>query len=202
MALDFVAIRTEVLARGFANMAAGADLTRVKRWVNSAMHDIDNTDAWDYLAATATGAAPLVVADMHRPEAVTTTLHPEGLIPIARREARALFGDLTLTGTPSHYYLTLGTTVNVYPVSTGTITVAYQKFRADLAADADEPLMPDRFREAIVELAAAKGWRNLDNDLRAQACLQEGFRIVQEMREFYGMQAPTAQIIYGNSEDW
>lgn len=202
MALDFIALQTEVYARGFNYLNdGGAGVTRVKRWINSAMHDIDEAERWPYLMTTTTGAAPLTVADLAGIESIR-----QGDIILAPSDRQALqdkFGNLTTTGTPTYYYATSATTIAVYPVSTATLTVNYWKFATDLSANGDTPAMPDRFRESIVERACSIAYRDTDNVQMSAVCLGESERIVQRMRESYDLQlGAQLQQIYGDSGDW
>jgi hypothetical protein len=45
-------------------------------------------------------------------------------------------------------------------VTTATVTVDYWKVGPDLSADADVPLMPDRFRMGIVHYAVASALKD------------------------------------------
>ena len=185
MALDFLGLQTEVFARGFDYLSdGGAGTTRVKRWINDAMHEVDELERWDYLYASAAGNAPLTVADLREVELVflTATSVP---LPYQRRDVLgAVFGDYTATGTPVYWFSLTPTQIGVYPAAGATsITVKYWKFGPDLSATTDTPLMPDRFRPAIVELAAAKAFRDSNEPDAAQDCLREAERIVATMRE-------------------
>jgi hypothetical protein len=93
------------------------------------------------------------------------------------------FGDLTTTGTPMFYYVTSGV-VNVYPANTtDSLSVRYYKIQTDLSASSDVPLIPDRFRAAIVEYAAAKAYMDSDNPQMVAECRAAGDRIIERMRE-------------------
>lgn len=185
MALDFTALQTEFFARGFDFLNdAGAGLTRAKRWLNDAAHEIDELEDWPYLNASTTGAAPLTIADLRTVESVAIVSDMLVLEPQDRRSLVDYYVDLTTTGTPTFYYITTGTTINVYPANTSkTLTVRYWKFTADMSAGTDAPAMPDRFRMAVVERACAKAYRDSDNPQAAADCLGESERIVQTMRE-------------------
>lgn len=183
MALDFAALQTEVYARGLEYLDdGGAGQTRVKRWLNDALHEIDEAADWPYLTATTTGSAPLTIADLRTVECVTDVGNLNALEPVDRRVLREQFADLTQTGQPLYYFITGGTTINVYPANTSTtLTVDYWKFGPDLSADADEPLMPDRFRMAIVHYAAAAGLRDAGDLTGAADARQAGDGVVAGM---------------------
>lgn len=183
MALAFLELQTELYARGFAYLNdGGAGVTRAKRWINEAMHDIDDMERWDYLRATSTGAAPLTIADLGEVDTVhdASLMYPLG--ETTRDWLVETWGELTTAGVPLYWYRTTPTTIAVYPVSTVTLTVGYFKFGPDLSANGDAPLMPDRYRQAIVEMAAAKAHRDNTNEQQAREAQAEAERIVNTMR--------------------
>lgn len=184
MAWDFAALQAEVLARGFADMTSASDTTRIKQWINLAMHDIDDQADWPYLQATTTGVTPLTITDLGSVEAVVNTTTDTPLEPVDRRYLRNTVADLTTTGTASMYYLTGGTVISLYPVQASlTITVDYWKVGPDLSAGADVPLMPDRYRYAIVDYAVALGMRDRGDLPGAQDARQQGdLRVVGMMQ--------------------
>jgi hypothetical protein len=55
MAFTLSTMQTEFQARGFADMTVAADLTRITRWLNDAMHDIDEMYDWPYLQTSTSG---------------------------------------------------------------------------------------------------------------------------------------------------
>ena len=206
MALDFTALQTEFFARGFSYLNdAGAGLTRAKRWLNASMHDIDDMERWPYREATATGAAPLSVTDLGLIETVVDTTNNRQLEYRSRESLVEDYPDLTLAGTPAFYYVTGGNTVSVYPTRTsGSLLVRYFKTGPDLSSGSDAPLMPDRFRDAIIEYAVAKALRDQSNFQEAALASQAGDAIVQRMRAVFALQhgGHEAQIITGASGDW
>lgn len=183
MALDFTALQTEVYARGFDFLNdAGVGATRVKRWINEAVHELDAEENWDYLFGSSTGVAPLTVADLDKVESVVDVAALNALLQIDRESLAQDAVDLTTTGQAAYWYKTAPTTIAVFPVSTATLTVRYLKFGPDLSAGADVPLVPDRWRQAIVEKAVAKAARDSDDTAKANDSMGEYQRIVQQMR--------------------
>jgi hypothetical protein len=157
MALTFAALREELFARGFEYLDDGAGgLVRAKRFINDAMHAIDDLEDWPYLNASTTGTTPLTISDLGKIESVSDR---SGLVSLSQRGRGELvdqYATLATTGVAGEFYVTGGDTINVYPVNAGTtLTVTYQKVAPDLVNDSDTPLMPDRFRYAIVEYAVA-----------------------------------------------
>lgn len=192
---------TELYARGFNYLSAdAAGITRATRFLNTAMHDVDDAERWPYLAASSSGAAPLTIADLDGVERVYQ--NGSTLTASSRDVLLELYGDLTTTGTPTYFYLAAPTVVSVYPANTASISVTYWKFGPDLVSGSDAPLMPDRFREAIIERACAYAYRDNDDREMATVCMQESDRIVQRMREWAQLlPGETVQVLYGNSDD-
>lgn len=171
----------ERLGRDDARMAA-----RVRRWLNDAARDVDQADRWEYLLATTTGAAPLTIADLDRVESVADVANDIALASVDRDELVTMFADLTTTGLATCWYRSAPTTISVYPVSTISLTVRYFKFAPDMAAATDAPLMPDRFRQIVVERATGMGLRAIGDLNGAQACMTEHDRLLGLMRESVG----------------
>ena len=188
-------------ARGFTYLNdGGAGLTRLKRMIVDAMHDLDDSERWPYLAASTSGAAPLTVSDLDGVERVTQNQEP--LQASSRDVLLELYGDLTVAGTPAYYYLASPTVVSVYPASTASINVTYWKVGPDLSSGSDVPLMPDRFRSAIVERACAYAYRDNDDREMSAVCMAESDRIVQRMREWFALlPGESRQAMYGYSTD-
>lgn len=202
MALTLLAMRTETFARGFQFDSDTAGTTRVNRWLNDALHELDELERWDYRRAVQTGTSPLTITDLGEIESVQNTTTLQWLPPTTRGALVDQGCDLTLTGSPSCFYLVAGV-VTVWPVSTNTIAVNYWKVGPDLSADGDTPLMPDRYRMAIVERACAKAYLDQDDLEMSQACLAESDRIADRMREAYVLQpGGMYQFVGGYSGDW
>lgn len=150
MASTFASLRADFFARGYDYMNdGGAGLTRTKELFNQSYLELAGEDDWPFLLTTASGAAPLAVADIRKVLNVVDTGTHQTLW--GRTEDELIYdnGELTLTGVPLWYYLD-DTTIRTYP-SGGTIRVRYYKVPAELVNDADEPVIPNRFRRLIVE---------------------------------------------------
>lgn len=184
MALDFTALQTELYARGFNYLNdAGAGTTRAKRWINEAMHEINDQEDWLFLQTTSTGTAPLTISDLDTVLSVYDSTQQRSLGRESAGDLVDRFGDLTTTGTPLFYYVT-SNTLNVYPANTtDSLSVRYFKVQTDLSSGSDVPLMPDRYRQAIVEFAAAKAYIDSDNPDMAMVCRQVGQAIVDRMKQ-------------------
>lgn len=180
MAYTFQTLKAEVVARGFDYLPDA----RVARFVNDANHRINDLETWQYLQASASGAAPLTVSDLGRVWSVYELAGKRPLTYLDERDLRDAFTDLTTTGSPEWFYLTGGTVVNVFPVTSVSITVRYLKVQTDMSANGDVPLMPDRFRPAIVAYACAAAYRDVSNSEQAAVCEQEGDMVVRRMLEW------------------
>ncbi len=147
----FLTLRTDFFGRGFDHYRTPADsLAQANRWINQAYLKLCEEALWPFLLATATGSAPLAVADLRAIRTVKTAGVTRPLDPIDEDELADGY-DLTTTGTPTWFYVD-NLTVRTYPVG-GTLTVRYWKVPAVLAADGDTALIPDRFCDAIVDRA-------------------------------------------------
>lgn len=184
MALDLAGLQAEFFARGFSDLSdGGAGVVRAKRWLNDAMHEIDDMNDWPYLNTTLTGTAPLTIADLGTIETVGVA-DRYNLAPRDRRDLRHNYGDLATTGTAWAYYIVGGTTINVFPVQAGvSLTVDYWKVPVDMVANGDVPAMPDRYRMAIVDLAVERASRDRGDEAGAQAARAQGLSRLQMMEQ-------------------
>jgi len=186
MALDFTALQTEFFARGFDYLNdAGAGLTRAKRWINEAMHEVNAMDRWEFTYASSSGVPPLTIADLRLVEDVTMTVSGAPLVGTSRALLEAVYGTLTTNtaSTPTYWYRSAPTVVTGYPLNTSlSMSVRYWKFGPDLSAGTDAPLMPDRFRQIIVERAVAKAYRDSADQPAEQQALAEVERLLAMMR--------------------
>jgi hypothetical protein len=107
------------------------------------------------------------------------------LIGQDRAMLESVYGFLgtNTSGTPRYWFRSAPTVVTAYPLNTAlSITVRYWKFAPDLSSGADVPLMPDRFREVIVEKACAYLFRDSNDVNAANDCLAAADRIIADMR--------------------
>lgn len=200
--MDFQALLAEFYARGFDYLEDRAeDVVRAKRWINDAMHEIDGLEQWPYLEATTSGPAPLLVADLAAVRSVTATVGPQVLTERSLSELLEFGADLTTTGSSATYfYVTGGDTLNVFPVADTDLSVWYWKVAPDLVDGDDEPLMPDRYRQAIVERAVAAALRD-DQSPDSTIALLESERIVDQMREWASRLSPLRTVIQPLGDD-
>lgn len=199
--MDFTTLQTEVFSAGFDYLNdASTGLAQVKRWINTAMAEIDGEHDWPYLEATATGTAPLAIPTLRSIEWVWDNTNDRFLTRLDRSQAAPYYADdLTTLGTPAVYYTTNPSTINVYPVATISLSVRFYKISTDLSAGADTPSMPARFHPAIVDLALAYAHRNRRDEAAAQDYQAEAARRVESMRE---QLLTEPQFVAGQGSDW
>lgn len=201
MAFDFGTLKTAVTDRGFEYLSAA----RVGQFVNDAIHEINDLEPWLYLQASTTGTSPVTISDLGRIESVVDVSNRNPLGFMDRRDVTDYHADLTDTSSvPDYYFVTGGTVVNTYPVSTVTLTIRYTKVGTALSNTTDTPDMPDRFRPAIIEYAVAQAFRDASNWEAAAQARAAGDQIVRRMVEWNTLSQGmgTSQRITGASEDW
>lgn len=180
MSTSFLAIQTEIFARGADYLNSTTDIGRVKSWINSAYQDICTREPWPFLQVTLSNqTAPVTITDLRGILSVvdTTTLTP--LEGIDRRDLSKSYVDLTQSGFASYWYLEsasdgaggLTDTLKVFsPTSTDNLEIRYIKVPVNLVNDTDIPLIPDRFLDAVIDGTMVFVHRdNDDYDLAGQA---------------------------------
>lgn len=181
----FTALQNELFDRGLKYLDDGArGTTRVQNWVNSAYREIVADSDWPFLQATATGPAPITIADLGTIESVINVATLLKLVPVDRRNLTDVFPVLTTAGIGEFYYVTGGTVINVYPADTAsTLQVLYWKSPPDLSASTDVPIVPAQYQELIILAALRRGFTE-DNDAGdAQIVQAELDRGLTNMRE-------------------
>lgn len=178
----FTQLQTEFFARGFDYMNdAGVQLTRAKAWINQAYTELCEEDLWPFLLTTASGAAPLAVADIRTILSVQDTANASSpLLPVDEDELTDDFFPLTTTGTPLYFYVD-NVTVRTYPVG-GTLSVRYYKVPALLSAGTDVAVVDDRFANLIVDGAVRRAANDNDNPAGAQLAEAERQKGIDLMR--------------------
>lgn len=181
MPYTFNTLLTEVYERGFQYLNdGGTGAARVSRYINDAAAWIDAQADWPYLQSVATGTTPLSISDLRTIASVTDTSGRRTLQPADQRDLRSSFGDLTTSGTASFYYVENGA-IKLYPTQSGlSVTVDYWRTSPDMSPGS-EPLMPDRYRYAIVEHVAGRLFRQRNDLAAAQAAEQARDAIVAQM---------------------
>lgn len=176
--MTFEQMVIEFKARGFKHLG-----TRTERYLNDAyMLDICEEEDWPFLEEAKEGAAPLTISDLRTVEYVINSTQDTKLDPMIRARITDEWNpDLTQTGTPWLYYVTKGTTINVFPVATDTIQVRYFKVPEELSGTM-EPLAPKRWHSVIIDGAVARAYRNSDDWELSTAAKQTFEDELQAMR--------------------
>jgi hypothetical protein len=182
--MDFTALKAEVAAAGFARLTSA----QLGVFVNRAMHELDDLEPWPYREASATGVAPLSIADLGEVDLVfDTSAGPDQ--PLDKRSYRELvndFGDVGTTGgSPWFWYrATPGgvPTIATYPVSTRTVGVQYYKVVPDMVAGSDEPGASARWHGLIALIAKRMAHAEKGDRGTAESIQVEVDRWVHRMR--------------------
>lgn len=200
--MNFAALRAEVRARGVADEVTDA---RINTWINVSINEICEEADWPFLLATATGPAPLTIADVRTIESVTDTTLQRKLLPLDRRSVSDDFPDLTSTGSPAGYFFTSQTTIDVFPANTSsTLQVRYWKAQVDLSGDSDTPVIPTRYHYAIVDLAYARARADKADTEGAATARAEADRLLVPMRQnlLGGQDDRPLLLDVGGGDDW
>jgi len=200
----FLQLQTEFYARGYDYLNdGGAGATRAKAWINQAYLELCEEEAWPFLLTTATGTAPLAVADIGRVLSVIDTAN--GSNPLDEVDEDELMDDfqpITTTGVPMYFYVD-DTTIRTYPVG-GTLSVRYYKIPALLSANGDIAIVPDRFVNLIVDGAVRRAQNDNDDYSNARGTEEERQRGLDLMRRSLFFRDGTRQYqrITFASGDW
>ena len=198
-ALTFATMQTELSDRGWSRLSA----TRLGYLINQARADLDNYACWPYRLASASGAAPLTIADLGVIEEVVNTAvsGSPALDYVDRRTLKDTYGDLTTTGVPQWFYVDNGI-VRTYPVG-GTLTVRYYKRTPDLTGT-QVPLAPADYHLLIIDMAEQRAHRG-KGDVATANGLQPYIdaELAKMIDDQFGqqVQGPDQQILTGASVD-
>jgi hypothetical protein len=203
--MTFDELKTELAARGFDMLSDD----RLGRYVNQAAAELDETELWPYREQFASGEAPLAIEDLGTIEQVINSSQSSvSLDPMDYGDLVAMYGDLSVDGTPSYYYTAWPSgvpTVATYPESEDTISVQYWAVSEEMSADADLPAAPARFHKLIVDMAAREAYRDSDNHGAAEGLQVQIDRDLARMRNVMftdQVQGASFIRIVAGSEDW
>ncbi len=169
--MNLAEMRDELEQRGYSFIVDLPD--RANRWINQAYQEVCEAEDWPFCEATTTGTAPLTISDLRQILYVVDSTNDLPLLGSDQRTIQQKDPDLTQTGSPCNFYLTGSTTLAVWPPDTSvSLTVRYLKVPAELDDDADEPIIPERFQELIIDGAVIKALKDTDRLGNAQALKQ------------------------------
>lgn len=148
MADTFATMKTELVARGYDYLST----TRQGSFINRAYNMICDEYAWPFLEKEILAqTAPVTIADLREILYVADARTGTELYGEDQRLISAADPGRTSTGTGECWYLTGGTVLNLHPADTSaSLTIRYTQVPAELSADSDTPLIPQRYRYLIV----------------------------------------------------
>lgn len=200
VAVNLSQAQTELGARGFNGIL---DASRMTFYLNRGIVDFEDFWHWPWLTKTATGSAPLTIADLKFVLKVYDSTGSE-LFGISDQEDL----DYTTTGTPGNWWIddTSGSPVLAgYPVGSATLSVRYVAASVPLSGASDTPLIPVAYHNTWIDLAVALAYKDRDNfaasaQLRqmAEADLQ---RIVERYETRNRMNSSHMLIRAGSEDD-
>jgi hypothetical protein len=184
MAYNLTGLLTEFYARGFDSLNdGGAGAVRATQWINDGYHALAEEASWPWLEATTTGTPPLTISDLRQVLYVVDTAQQMRLVAGDARDVVDVDPQVTSTGTPIMYWLDGLTTLRTYPVGSNTLSVRYIKVPADLVSGSDVPLVPERYRNLIVDLAVIRALEDKSNFAEAGALRQVTQLGVERMKD-------------------
>lgn len=193
-------LRTAVQARGFSHISN----TEIDRWINQAYQELCEEAVWPFLEVSTTGTAPLSITDVRTVLSVSNTTQGNILEHRDRRDLVELDPEMNETGTPEYFFLS-DNTLSVYPLNTtDTIAVRYIEVPDEMTADANEPDVPERYHELIVDGAVIRCYKSSDEWDVATALRVDWQEGVQRMRRtLLGRNlANTGRIVITDYEGW
>lgn len=179
--------RAELQARGYSRFLAA----RLNQWLQDAKEQFEDYPFdWPWLKATATGAAPLTIADLRRVRTVVDTSNRNPLRKTTDAEIIEFVDDsLATTGAPYSWYLTSDTVLAVYPAQAASLSVPYLKFSPALSSDSDTPLIPARYHGQWIDLAEARALRYGVKDVATASALEtSALQRIGQIAGVYAMQ--------------
>jgi len=179
--MNYDELLAEAQARGFDYL----DPTRIQRYINQVYLNICEEEQWPFLETTETGTPPYTTtAEIRGVDSVVDTTNANILSWMDRRRLLEIDRDLTTTGTPVYWYQTSQSTINVYPANTAiTLSVHFFKVPTELTAGSDEPLIPQRWHDLIVDGVAIRAYKDTD-DYDAAGNVQQWYDAqLQQMRD-------------------
>lgn len=171
---------------------------RIKNWINLGYYNFVLRELWPFREVTDTIttvastqeytlSSEFTDIDAQNIQAVTlqgTVNRKLVYWPFSQLRASQPDFDLIGASIPERYYLKAGK-IGFWPLPNDayTVTVDYYKVPTELSADADEPIIPVGYREALVQYALAKEHDfNTDPDL-AQKAMNEYEGVVTLARQ-------------------
>lgn len=187
--MDLQTLKNRIIGRGIASSLE----PYIYDWVNEAYRELWNMYDWNFKYTT--GTLPytpgtqlylktLIASNVGKIEFIYDSGTGKRLDRVTNFKGIDIDPKLTSANSYPLSYSDLGTQIRLYPAHTnsGTLTVAYQKDISDLSSLTDEPLIPSRWQQVIIELAYAKALF-YDDDNRAGSQSGVAMQQVREMKK-------------------
>ena len=169
-------IRAEVENRGYDYVADA----RLNLWIRQGYEYVCSLEPWWFLEQTTSGPAPLTIADLS--QVLHVSYGDEVLRGTDYRDIRDMDPALDDTGTPVMWYLD-GETIHAWPTSSEEISVRYIRKPGALAADQDEPLIPEAHHSVLVDLAENPRLKHKHQNDQARGRQMVVDRRIQDQRD-------------------
>lgn len=144
-------LRAQLRARGFTDYDDG----ECDRLLNTAYMEICDMEDWPFLEQGTSGPAPLSIPSLRKVVSVQNATSKKHIERMDRSYVIASNLDPQQPGDPLFYWIYDGE-IHTWPVG-GTLSVRFFRVPPKLTSGADEPMIPDRFRDIIVLGAARVG---------------------------------------------
>lgn len=158
---------------------------RIKNWINLGYHDFvlrelwpfrETVDTLDFVAGTQEYTLSSEFSNIDAQNIVSVNIQGANeakltYMPFNQLQASAADLDAIGTAIPRNYYLRAGK-IGFWPSPSGTdqVSINYYKVPTELSADADEPIIPVGYREALTQYALSMEHDfNTDPDLAQKA---------------------------------
>lgn len=174
----FADIRQEFADRGFAYLSQ----SRADRFINEGFNDLTLLEEWPFLILETTGPAPQTIAAARRILSVASATTE--LQEADRDDLNDADPLLTQTGS-ARWWWREGSTINVYPLQTGTWTFRVVLSNVPMTAPTDTSVVPDEWRHLGVDFAVIRALRDRSNFQEADALLQAIQPDLDRMRETF-----------------
>ena len=181
------------------------DTTALTEFVNEAVQAIGEERDWPWQDAvdsfTSTGAeAYYLPSDYVRTRAVTVGSYPTNQISLAAHDA---YDTTYMPGALHTYTIEEGQLlIKPAPASGTTVVHRYVAEETPLVADTDEPLLPTRFHQAIVNYASAIVLDRAGDEKRAASARLEYERWLKRMTDSMVRSQQTARITVRPGSAW
>jgi len=159
--MTFGELLTDYFDAGFQyeNDGVGGTL-RANRRINAAYQELCALENWPFLENVVTGPAPLLIPNLANALSVID-LTTNTTLEECDYDTLSKSNNPSTLGVPTHYWLSQGETIEVFPVAVHRISVHCIVLPIDMATTFAEPIVPTAYQEIILLGAIRRG--HLDN---------------------------------------